>query len=202
MAAARRQDLDAFTRSLFDVVGVGTGGLRGRMRIPDKSLLLYAGLIAQRPHSASALRGVLRDYFAVPVEIEQCVGSWYELEEADRCYLAPEQERNQLGEGAFLGDQVWDQQARFRVRVGPLPFDRFREFLPDGPALAELVEWTRFLAGQAMVFEVQLALRAASVPYCRLSDEGEDAPRLGWMAWLKTGDVVADAGDAVFTWVN
>ena len=202
LSAARSQKPDPFTHSLFDLIGMGTAGLRGRMRLQDESLLLYAGLIAQRPHSASALRGILRDYFSAPVEIDQCVGDWYELEEADRCYLAPEMERNQLGEGAFLGDEVWNQQGRFRIRVGPLGFERFLDFLPDGRAMAKLVQLTRYLVGQAMAFDVQVFLRAGEVPYCRLDDEGDHAPRLGWMGWLKTGEFATDAGDAVFAWVN
>src|SRR5262249_41957765 len=151
---------DAFTHSLFDLIGMGTEGLRGRMRLPDESLLLYAGLLAQRPHSASALRGILQDYFSVPVEIDQCLGSWYELEEQDRCYLNADLERNQLGEAAFLGAEVWNQQARFRIRVGPLRLEQFVEFLPDGEALARMVEFTTYIAGQAIAFEVQVSLRA------------------------------------------
>jgi len=200
LGAARGQQPDAFTHSLFDLIGMGTDGLRGRLRIQDESLLLYAGLIAQRPHSASALRGILRDYFGVPVEIDQCIGDWYELEETDRCYLSPELDRNQLGENAFLGDEVWNQQGRFRIRVGPLSLDRFLDFLPDGQAMAKLVQFTRLLAGQAMAFDVQVFLRASEVPYCRLDDEGIDAPRLGEMAWLKTREFQIDAGDAVFGW--
>src|SRR5258708_15821398 len=114
---------------------MGSGGLRGRMRVRDEGLVLYGGLSAQRPHSASALRGILRDYFCVPVEIEQCLGSWYELEDADRCYLSAERDRNQLGEAAFIGDEVWDQSARFRIRVGPVGLERFTAFLPGGSAM-------------------------------------------------------------------
>jgi type VI secretion system protein ImpH len=202
LGAARDQRPDSFTHSLFDLIGMGTEGLRGRMRVQDESLLLYAGLIAQRPHSACALRGVLRDYFGVPVEIDQCVGDWYDLDEADRCYLSPELERNQLGESSFLGDQVWNQQGRFRIRVGPLSLVRFLDFLPDGRAMVKLVQLTRLMAGQAMAFDVQVFLRASEVPYCRLDDEGIDAPRLGEMAWLKTREFQIDAGDAVFGWVN
>jgi type VI secretion system protein ImpH len=202
LSAARGQRPDLFTHSLFDLIGMGTEGLRGRMQIQDESLLWYAGLIAQSPHSASALRGILRDYFGVPVEIDQCVGDWYELEEADRCYLSSELERNQLGEGAFLGEQVWNQQGRFRIRLGPLSLDRFLEFLPDGRAMGKLVQFTRYLVGQAMAFDVQVLLRASEVPYCRLADEGVDAPRLGEMAWLKTREFPTDAGDAVFAWEN
>ena len=68
--------------------------------------------------------------------------------------------------------------------------------------MAKLVQFTRFLAGQAMAFDVQVFLRAREVPYCRLDDEGLDAPRLGEMSWLKTREFLTDAGDAVFSWVN
>jgi type VI secretion system protein ImpH len=202
MGAARNQRPDPFTHSLYDLIGMGTEGLRGRMQVQDESLLLYGGLIAQGPHSATALRGVLRDYFGVPVEIDQCIGDWYELDEADRSYLWPEMERNQLGVGAFAGEQVWNQHGRFRIRVGPLRLREFLDFLPHGRTMTRLVEWARYLAGEAMAFDVQLILRAADVPYCRLDDESTDAPRLGEMAWLKTREFLTDAGDAVFTFVN
>jgi type VI secretion system protein ImpH len=202
LSAARGRYPDPFTQNLFDLIGMGTGGLRGRMQVKDESLLLYAGLIAQRPHSAAALRGILRDYFSTPVEVDQCLGSWYPLEEADRCYLAPELERSQLGEGAFIGDEVWSQDSRFRIRVGPVGLDEFVEFLPDGRRMARLVELTKFIAGNAMVFDVQVFLRAAEVPLCRLEDERFDAPRLGWMGWLKTDEFAVDADDAVSAWVN
>jgi type VI secretion system protein ImpH len=202
LSAVRNQAPDPFTERLYDLIGMGTDGLRGRMGLPDESLLRYAGLIAQRPHSASALRGILRDYFGVAIAIEQCVGDWHDLEDADRCYLAPDSERNRLGEGAFLGDQVWDPQGRFRIRVGPLTLGQFLEFLPGSARMAELVEWTRFLAGQALAFDTQLLLRAEEVPYCRLDDMRPDAPRLGELAWLKTDAFPHDAGDAVFGWVS
>jgi type VI secretion system protein ImpH len=202
LAAASGRQPDRFTQNLFDVIGMGTNGLRGRMGVRDESLLRYAGLIAQRPHSASALRGILRDYFSVPVELDQCLGSWYDLEDSDRSYLSAELERNQLGVGAFIGEQVWNQQARFRILVGPVSLERFIHFLPGSRSLASLIEFTRYLVGQAAAFDVQVFLQAAEVPYCRLDDGGLDAPRLGWMGWLKTEEFRADAGDAVFASVN
>jgi hypothetical protein len=146
----------------------------------------------------------------MPVEIDQCIGTWYELEDADRCYLSEDSERNQLGIGSFIGDEVWDAQARFRIRVGPLGLERFKEYFPDGTTMGKFVGLTRYLAGQAAVFEVQVFLRADEVPYFRLDDEGfpsegnglhppveSDSVRLGWMGWLKTSTFVTDAGDAV-----
>ncbi len=202
LAAVRDQRPDPFTQYLFDLIGMGTEGLRGRMRIQDEALLLYAGLVAQRPVSAASLRGILRDYFSLPVAIEQNVGDWYPLEDADLCYLAPESSRNQLGEAAFAGDAIWNQQSLFRIRLGPLSLERFLEFLPDGSAMAKLAELTIWLVEQAMAFEVQVLLRAEDVPYARLTDDGPSAPRLGWIGWLKTAEFEAPAADAVFRWVN
>jgi len=200
MAVRANRFPDPFTHYIFDFIGLGTNSIRGQMQIQDESLLPYAGLIAQRPHSASALRAILRNYFAVPIEIEQCLGGWYELAESDRSHLSPELERNQLGVGAFLGDKVWNQQDRFRIRVGPVSRSLFHEFLPDGKTLPKLIELTRFLVGQALAFDIQVILEKEQVPDCRLLDKGDAAPRLGWMSWLKTKttEFAAHPTDAVF----
>lgn len=185
-------------RYLFDLIGMGTSGLADRLSIPTEGLLRYAGLITQRPHSASALRGILRDYFGVDVDIQQFRGSWWFLSKADRCYLDKGGLHNQLGDGAILGDAIWDQQSRFQIRIGPLTMNQFRSFLPDGRATEALSTLTRFYAGIALSFEVRLVLQAADVPSCQLQDEAESAPRLGWNTWLKAEQFTHDADDAVF----
>jgi type VI secretion system protein ImpH len=189
---------DKFTQYLFDLIGMGTPGLRGRLGIRDQALLRYAGLITQRPHSASALGGMLRDYFGLPIEIEQFQGKWFLLDEPSLSFLLQEGLHNQLGVGAIAGDAVWNQQARFRVQVGPISLEQFIEFLPDGKAFAELVELTRYFVGLALEFDLQLILRAPEVPWCRLTDESADAARLGWLGWLKTEEFREDAREAVF----
>jgi len=198
--AARRDgsDCDDFTQYLFDLIGMGTGGLRGRLAMPDIALLRYAGLITQRPHSATALRGILKDYFGVPVVVEQFCGKWFQLDESGLSRLGNSGSQNQLGIGAVAGDAIWNPQARFRIVVGPVSVSRFIAFRPDGKAFGSLVEWVRFFVGQTLDFELQVVLKAAEVPECELTDEGPDAPRLGWMSWLKSHESTEDARDAVF----
>lgn len=197
-AALRGAGTDDFSQYLFDLLGMGTGRLRGRMRIHDRTLLRYTGLIAQAPRSATALRAILRDYIGVPLEIQQFQGRWYKIPEDDRAYLSGESERNQLGAAAFAGSRVWDQQACFRVRIGPVDLNRFQELMPGSDGLLRVIEFTRFLVGQSIGFDVQVVLAAAAVPKCRLVSTGNAAPRLGWLGWLKTGEFVADAEQAVF----
>ena len=190
---------DRFSRYLFDLFGMGTDGLRGRLTVDDRALLLHAGLLAQSPRSSCALEGLLSDYFEVPVTVEQFLGQWLPIAETDRSALGPRGRNNVLGQNAVAGRWYWDQQANFSVRVGPLTWAAYSEFLPTGRALAPLVQLTRFFAGQAFNFEVQLVLEAAEVPRCGLGSGGDGATRLGWSTWLKTEEFTRPADDAVFS---
>lgn len=198
-AVFQREADDRFSRYVFDLFGMGTQGLRGRLEVDDAALLFYAGHLAQHRRSASALEGVLADYFGLPIKIVQFVGQWLPLSMANRSRLGPGGANNALTVSAVVGSRVWDQQAKFTVRIGPLTFADFAEFLPAGRAFRPLVQLTRFFVGQQLDFEVQLVLQAAEVPRCCLGAKGADAPRLGWSTWLKTAEFTHDAGDAVFS---
>ena len=145
------------------------------MEVADKGLLFYTGLLAQHPHSASALVGFLQDYFGVPVDVVQFMGQWLSLAPESRSRLGPDETQNALGVSAVAGARVWDQQAKFRLRLGPLTFAQFCQFLPTGSAFRQLVQLSRFFAGQEQDFDVQL-VQASDVPYCRLGLRGEGAP--------------------------
>ena len=197
VARARGQS-DNISHYLLDLVGLGTNGLLGRLKTPGHDLLLYAGLLAQAPHSASALQGILRDYFGVSVDVEQNAGEWYPLPASEMCDLSGKGIRNQLGEGAVAGDAVYDPQAGIRIVVGPLGLEKFLAFLPDGDAAPKLQEIVRLFIGSALMASWQPILNAKEVPRCRLGDETLAGPRLGWTAWLKTEEFEEAADDAVF----
>ncbi|HEV2734986.1 MAG TPA: type VI secretion system baseplate subunit TssG [Longimicrobiaceae bacterium] len=175
---------------LYALMGLGTPGLRGRLGVDDRSLLAYAGLLAQRPRSAVALRQMLSDHFGVAVDVEQLRGRWLALDEDQRTRIGRLGENHELGGGATLGGRVWDQQGTFELRVGPLSLEAFRDFLPPGTAFGPLCELARFHAGTELDFSVRLVLRAAEVPASRLGDAG--GTRLGWTSWLKTRQRVTD----------
>jgi type VI secretion system protein ImpH len=197
-AVAQQHGYDDFSLNIFDLIGMGTKGMRGRLEVGDEVLLFYAGLLGQRPHSASALTGILHDFFAIPVEVRQFIGQWLHLSKENRTSLGGEV-NNTLGVNAIAGSRVWDQQARFRLCLGPLTFREFNWFVPASPTFRLLVQFARYIAGQEFDFDVQLILKAEEVPKSQLGATGERAPRLGWTTWLKTKEFTHDAQDAVFT---
>jgi type VI secretion system protein ImpH len=229
--AYARAEPDSFTTTLLSLVGHGLPPLRRRLvvevwpegevrptppaaphppqvlaRIEDLTLLYYGGLLAHRPRHASGLEAILGDYFGHPVRVHQFLGQWLPLEPANQTRLGDEAgpDNNQLGITAVAGAQVWDVQTKFRVRLGPLGYGAFLDFLPDpAPVVARkayflLVHLVRLYAGLELDFDVQLVLKGGEVPECRLSDDGSVGARLGWNTWVRSVPCEADSDDAVF----
>lgn len=175
---------DAFTEYLFDFVGLGTKGLRGRMAVEDESLLPYGGLIAQKPHTANALENMLSDYFGTKAKIQQFFGQWLDLSEESITKLG--KENSGLGVSAIIGTRIWDQQSKFRVRLGPMTFKQFQGFLPSGTAHKPLQSIIKFMVGLELDFDIQLVLKAKEVPSTILTTRAKRRPMLGWTSFMKS----------------
>ena len=193
-----RDESDIVTEHLSDLVGLGTEGVKDLFNVPDASFVFYSGLLGQQGRPAVALEQLLGDYFDVPVEVEQFVGGWYPLAATNQCALGDETgASSQLGTGAVAGDEIWDQQARVRIRIGPLDRRRYDEFLPGRKAFDSLRTLTRFFCEDRFDFEVQLVLVKEEVPPCVLGTEGEAATPLGWGTWMRSVPFSHDADDTV-----
>jgi type VI secretion system protein ImpH len=161
-------------------------------------LVPVAGLIAPPQRSAIALERLLEATFEVPVDVEQFVGSWAPLTTGDLCAVGDERPASRLGKGAVVGDEIWDQQARVRVRLGPLSRARFDRFLPGGADHDALASLCRFFGHDQFDFEARLVLERDDVPPCVL---GEDDPghALGWSTWARTRPMDRDPDETILT---
>ncbi len=198
-----RGEEDLFTACLYCLVGLGTGGLRGRRQVDDEAFLFYAGHFAHFPRSALALELLLADYFELPVRVKQFQGQWLHLGADDQCALASAKSSpraaKRIGDNLVVGARVWEVQSKLRVRLGPLSYGQFRRFMPSGDALRPICQMIRSYAGPHFDFDVQPVLKAEEVPACRLGGEGPDPARLGWNCWVRSRTLERDADDAVFS---
>ena len=196
--AYERDQADLVTEHLSDLIGLGTPGVQNLFNVPDESLVFYSGLLGLQGRPAVALEWMLEDYFGVPVEVEQFVGGWYPLSADTQCTLGDETSASsQLGAGAVAGDEVWDQQARVRVRIGPLTRCQYDNFLPEGTGYETLRTLTRLFCEGRFDFEVQLVLAREEVPGCVLGGEGEAATSLGWATWMRSAPFSRDADETI-----
>lgn len=172
-----------YLRCLF---GTGLASLQNRLPVNERLLLHYAGILAQRPRSASGLERMLADYFRIPVTIHQMVGQWRTIEPEQQSRIGTSGQNQALGT-AVIGTRYWDQQGRLEIELGPMGFSMFQDLLPGGDGHKPLRELTRFHVGPEVEFGFRLILAAKEVPGSTLGKA-----RLRWTSWLKTRPFTSD----------
>jgi type VI secretion system protein ImpH len=125
------QNQDRFSIYVGALVGVARPALRDRDSLPDVAKLFHAGTLVRHVRSAEGLEAILRQFFRVPVRIEEFVGHWMVIDTRERTYLR--RDGVSLGGGAVLGAKVWDHQHKFRIHLGPLTLGQYEAFLPATP---------------------------------------------------------------------
>jgi type VI secretion system protein ImpH len=186
-----------FLPLVLAVAGLGHKNLRDRLHardggVSDDALAYFAGALQQRPPTAATIRRVLAQYFDVAVRLDQFIGRWFRLPGDNQTRLGLG--NGALGNGAVVGERVWQRDLRMRLTIGPMTRERFRRFLPGGPAALALRELLTMFTGVTIEYEVRLALRADEVKPSQLS--ADSGPLLGWDSFLVTHPVATDRADA------
>ena len=175
-------------RYLYSLFGLGLAELRDRLEgVDDRALLYSAGILSHHPRSAAGLGCLLARHFGVSVQVVQLMGKWRDLAPDQWTRIGAGGQHRRLGDSAAAGTRVWDQQGTFEVRMGPLSFAQFNDFLEGGSAYAPLCAMTRFYTGPEFDFTFRLVLQAADVPPLRLG-----VGRLGRTSWLTKVPSAAD----------
>lgn len=182
-AGLDRADDERFSAYIARLTGHDPLEIRDSV-LPSHARLSAAAHLAPDTRHADGLVQTLRHFFNVPVQLREFMLHWIAIDPADRCQLARAHPSSMLGQGAMLGARVADRQSRFRLVLGPLPLDRYLRFTPEGVDLPLLVAWVRAFVGHEFFWDLELQLRADSVPPTRLLGCLQPGPRLGWSTWL------------------
>ena len=176
-----RSDADRFSVFVGSLFGIGAPALRERDEISDFAKLHFAGLLANKARPASGLASILREYFKLPLHIEQFVGHWMRLPLETQSRIGRNKgQENHLGRSMVLGQKVWDCQHKFRIVMGPLSHADYQRFLPGGQSLQRLLAWVKNYVGLTLDWDVRLILNQHDVPPLRLGG----STRIGWSTWL------------------
>lgn len=181
-------DKTPFANNLYALLGLGTNGTRNRLGIPDRGLLYYTGLLWAQPRSMIGLQTFLSNYFDLPVEVVQFQGGWNKLEENQLTRIGARGRFNLLGQGAALGEKVWNQRKNITIRLGPLDRESFMAFIKPGYGYTPLYDLTRLYVGVEQEFCFNLVIKASDAMETRLDGK----TYLGWTSWLKTKPFTQD----------
>jgi type VI secretion system protein ImpH len=191
---AAREPLD---RTVFSLAGLRLPASVEPAPFTGEALLFYAGLFASRHRYAAGLEELLKGRFGESVEVIQFVGRWLSVGEGDRSRLSSRGQNNQLHVNLSLGSRVWDERGKFRLRVGPLTFERYAELLPGRPTFTALVKLARLYIGAEYEFDVQLVIRAQDVPRSCLGKAPAGA-QLRRTLWLTCRQPAVDVDNMIF----
>ena len=193
---------DGFTQHLLDLLGTGRPDLQSRGKQPKEHalstqiLVYFAGALGRRPLPSSSLVSLVRGYFGVEVALEQFVGQWIEAPSSEQSGLGGA--CNALGVSTVLGQRMWDQQTKIRLRIGPLDKAKFAEFQPGRSAAAALRQLVELCVGQALSCDVTLVLKKEDAPPSVMSSDAQVPMRLGINTWARTTLPTKDLDDVQF----
>jgi type VI secretion system protein ImpH len=190
-----RADDASVERWLGSLFGLGGPAFRQRDDLADHAKLFYAGRLARNVRDADGLRAWIQVQFELPVHVEQFSGHWMPLCQEERSRLTRYGQQG-LGRGAVLGKQVWDVQHKFRIVIGPLALDRYRDFLPGGQGLKALKSLVRQYLGFEFAWDLQVILRKEDVPAWSLG-KSPVAGALGRSSWMNQRQRASDAADLI-----
>lgn len=147
---------DGFLAMLLALSGAHPGE-----SVDRETLARYAMQIRSRSVSAPLMAGIYSEYFSVRFVVEQLIGQWLPLADADQARLG--KAHVDLGAGVMLGERSYSCDARVRLRIGPLGRDVYEDFLPGRSAALRLASMLGLHCGVGMTYEVYLILRADDV---------------------------------------
>ena len=189
-ALKQLHDTDHFSGYLLSLMGLGTPGLTERLGLPGEAPIFYCGLLTRQVPSVSSIVSTVEYFFGVEAQVDQFIVRPLTLEPEDRSLVG--QSNSQLGVNTVCGSQVWENQTKFRINLGPMSFRRYYRFLPSGSMLRSVFSLVKYMVGTEFEFDVRLVLKREEVPPCQLGTITPVAPRLGWTTWIKTPGTTHD----------
>lgn len=186
---------DSFTEMLLSLIG------RPDRHTDEQELQArqyYSACYSNTRRPVLALEAMLAESFQVPV----CVRQFHprkvllQQEEQTRLPARPQPGNGQprLGHGAIMGSRISIIQTRLLIRLGPLDYHQFCDFLPNGRSYQPLRNLIRSFVGLECELEVELHPDPRQTPELRLGHRGQSS-RMGWNSWLggRRQDTVAPA---------
>lgn len=143
------------------LTGLLPKSLQERQAVPDCAVLACTALFADGRRSLAGFAAIVREQFAVPVELSAYEGAWREIPLASRSLMKAGGRNLQLGRTAVAGTRVWDEHAGIRLTLGPLPAAQAGRFLPDGEAHPALASLAALYFGPDLDVKLVLLVRGA-----------------------------------------
>lgn len=167
-----------------DVLGALCGllPLAGGKRdsVSDNAKRHYPGWLSSSSKSPDGITAIIEDYFNLPANVKEWVGSWLPLPKGSQVRLSAGSDTAQLGRALYIGRRVWSVRHKFHVQLGPLDWDTFSSFKPGGERARKLHDLVRNYVGDEWDWELELILKPDEIKPLQLNRRTS----LGFDSWV------------------
>lgn len=158
--------------------------------VPPRAYLNYASFFWRQARSLVGLRVILRDYFQLPIDIEEFIGMWLPIDEDQRTMIGGENPQNDmLGVSASLGYRTWVQSKKIYISIQDLDLETFQALLPGGTLNRKLRQLISSYLPNHIRFGFKLKLAPPQTPQVSL----DGSARLGWTSWTLGTQAVGES---------
>ena len=150
--------------------------------VPRYKLLQLSGILSHRIRSKEGLLILLREFFVrFHVDVKEFVKSMVKVENPPKMGRQFGKDSARLGVHCLVGQWVADYTSRICIVVGPLDFEDYLEFLPEGRFAHLLRFLLQLYLNDSLEYDVKLIVRSDGIGRVPWSD---NRLRLGQSLWL------------------
>jgi len=182
----RENHNDMLSGILLSLGGMGTKWLKEMAGLDPGRFMFFTGQLARPYPNVSSLESSVADLTGSRVEIEQFMPRSIKLGVEDMTSLG--MSNNALGVDTVIGSEILDMQTGFRVDIGPVNYDEYLRYLPEGDMAEPAKAMVRFAAGIEYEYDLKVILKKEEVPPLGLGL----GYRMGQTTWLVQPEVGAD----------
>lgn len=173
--------LDATSQCFLALCGFPVDDRTELGKVPRTAILPHVGLMSHYSNSPDAIAAMLSSYFDLPFEIIEFVSRTVDIPPESRMELGIE--NTLLGGDMVLGEQVEDDLGKFRLRIGPAPYDILQNFLPGGANHGVLVDLLAMIVRDPIDWDLEFSYQQETIEAGQLG-----SARLGNNLWLSDGE--------------
>ncbi|ASP35443.1 type VI secretion system baseplate subunit TssG [Labrenzia sp. VG12] len=173
--------LDATSQCFLALCGFPVDDRTELGKVPRTAILPHVGLMSHYSNSPDAIAAMLSSYFDLPFVIIEFVSRTVDIPPESRMELGIE--NTLLGGDMVLGEQVEDDLGKFRLRIGPAPYDTLQNFLPGGANHGVLVDLLAMIVRDPIDWDLEFSYQQETIEAGQLG-----SARLGNNLWLSDGE--------------
>lgn len=118
-------------------------------------ILSYCGMLISSARSRTNLSALISGFFdGIPVEIEEFVPRWIDIGKNKTLGNSLI-----LGHDCHIGSRIFDISGKFKIIIGPLKLEQFKEFLPKLRNISMIREIVDFYISDPLEYEIEVKLR-------------------------------------------